>query len=106
MSLKDAKLTYPPNAVAKHFEGRTRDLIEIKQCDYTYGSKEGEVLSVLSRIDRLYTNVEIPMLCLCTVTCRTLWDITIGNDMSDHVPVSCRILIKRAKKNISLSRKS
>ena len=85
------RVTGGSDSVATHFDVLFDDLIGIAQGRLTRRRGEGGSMTVLSRIDRIFSNVPPGELLARNACAATLGKLTSQCELSDHVPVVARL---------------
>ncbi len=94
--LKSDKTKHAPTSggdtkLADKFEAMFSAFIELHQASYTRKQIGHGVVTTLSRLDRIYTNIQPCVLHDLSVHTHAVGYITNPNNISDHIPVSSTI---------------
>ena len=90
VNLSTERVTGGSDSVASHFDVLFDDLTEIAQDRPTRRRSEGGSITVLSRIDRVYSNISPGGLLARNACAATIGKLT-HDELSDHVPVVARV---------------
>ena len=91
LNIASGRVVVSNDPVASFFEALFEDLTEIAQDRPTRKRVEGGEVTVLSRIDRIFSSIPPGELLGRNANAVTIGKLTAKSDLSDHIPVAARI---------------
>jgi endonuclease/exonuclease/phosphatase family metal-dependent hydrolase len=86
--------------LALEFESLFSDFTELHQAGYTRKQVTFDAITALSRLDRIYTNIQPCLLHDLSIHTHTVGYITDPTNISDHIPVTTTLQPQKARSGI------